>query len=67
MIKLGGTICDRCRTLIRGRPGAKKVVSRKKKTKLDFCSEYCMLVYFKGKKYYARKIELMRSKHVEVN
>lgn len=33
--------------------------SKKKNTEMYFCNERCMLVFFKGKKYYQRKLKAM--------
>ena len=55
MIKLAECICDRCKKMV---VVSIPFVSKKKKTKMHFCSKKCRLVFLKGRKYWNNKVIL---------
>jgi hypothetical protein len=61
-LKLGGRCCDRCKGLICGLVEMPPIQmkSKNKKTVLDFCSEACRTIFFKGRTYMRIKNTLMK-------
>lgn len=57
----GHLTCDHCVRICNWYSKDSHIVvkSKNKKTELHFCNERCQLVFFKGKKYYQRKLKAM--------
>lgn len=76
MKKLLSVLCDHCKTVngyykIDGSTitvNSKLIItkSKKKNTELHFCKQRCMLIFFKGKKYYNKKMTLIEKMHQNV-
>jgi hypothetical protein len=52
MKKLDCSICTRCSRIV---DMPVEMTSKQKQTKMHFCDDRCLLTFFKGRKYYARK------------
>lgn len=71
MYKLGHILCDRCRMILAtnfnfnaSKPTWETVKLKRRdpmrNRRMDFCDEYCRIMQFRGRKYWARKIEHMK-------
>ena len=60
MYKMGEVLCDRCRCVITEAEWEIVELTRR----MDFCDIKCRILYFRGRKYYQKKLAYMREQGV---